>query len=135
MEEQFDQSEPTEAEDQSEQGEVQMEEQFDQSEQTSEEQWENYNSEYEPAIIEDLEDIRDRQKQEHKRKQANPDWEPYIPKNKSLKEGRRYDGDKRKLEEDMPKNKMAKAEEEYWRGRKRENQGSGDEIEPVQKGN
>ena len=60
-----DQSEQAEVEtetaksvDQSEQAEVKMEEQFDQPEHTETEyQWENYNSEYEPAMIEDLEDI------------------------------------------------------------------------------
>ena len=57
---------------------------------------------------------------ENKRRFADPDWEPYLPKNKSWKESRQYDGEKRKYsEDDRPMNKVIRAEEEYWRGQKR----------------
>jgi len=67
---------------------------------------------------------------EAKRRHQDPDWEPYLPQNKSYKEGRRYDGDKRKFDQDeRPKSKMAKNEEQYWRGEKRRDPGSSEEEE------
>ena len=57
---------------------------------------------------------------EAKRRFEDPDWEPYLPKNKSYKEGRRYDGDKRKFDqEERPMSKIARGEQDYWRGQKR----------------
>ena len=46
---------------------------------------ETLNPEQNTGWILDLQDVQ----RERKRKQADPDWEPYIPKNKSWKESRR----------------------------------------------
>ena len=81
----------------------------------SKDQWENPDFECETGWILDLEEV---QKGEKKRKQVDPDWEPYIPKNKSLKESRGYDGNKRKSQEDRPKNKIAKPKKNIGEGRK-----------------